>query len=204
MNVSQNETKKKIRDTALKLFSEKGYEGVSVADIAAGVGIKAPSLYKHYKSKNEIFSSIIENAESRFMEFIGTIRIDDKPVIGKLTPEILEEKMSSYVRYALHDEEYSRLRRFLTIEQYGSAEAAKLYDRIYVSYLFSYHTALFKKLINEGVMGGEDPEIMAMMYGSPIIVMIGMCDRNPEVEGEIIEKLKRHVRAFYEIYQIRK
>ena len=50
MNISQNDTKKRIRDTALKLFAERGYAGVSVSDIAVGVGIKAPSLYKHYSS----------------------------------------------------------------------------------------------------------------------------------------------------------
>ncbi len=44
-------TKKRILDEALTLFSEKGYANVFVADIAEAVGIKAPSLYKHYKSK---------------------------------------------------------------------------------------------------------------------------------------------------------
>ena len=45
------DTKKKILDVALTLFSEKGYGNVYVGQIAEGVGIKAPSLYKHYKSK---------------------------------------------------------------------------------------------------------------------------------------------------------
>lgn len=40
-------TKKRILDEALTLFSEKGYASVFVADIAKAVGIKAPSLYKH-------------------------------------------------------------------------------------------------------------------------------------------------------------
>ena len=49
------DTKKKILDVALTLFSEKGYGNVYVSHIAEGVGIKAPSLYKHYKSKRDIF-----------------------------------------------------------------------------------------------------------------------------------------------------
>ena len=44
-------TKELILDAALKLFAKKGYEAVSVAEIADAVGVKAPSLYKHYKSK---------------------------------------------------------------------------------------------------------------------------------------------------------
>ncbi len=46
-------TKERILTEALTLFSVKGYEPVTVAAIAEAVGIKAPSLYKHYKS-NEL------------------------------------------------------------------------------------------------------------------------------------------------------
>ena len=44
-------TKQKILLESLRLFSQRGYDAVSVEQIAAAVGIKAPSLYKHYKSK---------------------------------------------------------------------------------------------------------------------------------------------------------
>ena len=52
------DTKQRILDEALTLFSEKGYANVFVGDIAERVGIKAPSLYKHYKSKRAIFDAI--------------------------------------------------------------------------------------------------------------------------------------------------
>ena len=55
-------TKQKILNEALTLFSEKGYNAVYVGDIAAAVGIKAPSLYKHYKSKKDIFFRIMRSA----------------------------------------------------------------------------------------------------------------------------------------------
>ena len=51
------DTKQRILDEALTLFSEKGYANVFVGDIAERVGIKAPSLYKHYKSKKAILPS---------------------------------------------------------------------------------------------------------------------------------------------------
>ena len=44
-------TKQKILNEALSLFSEKGYSAVYVGDIAEAVGIKTPSLYKHYKNQ---------------------------------------------------------------------------------------------------------------------------------------------------------
>jgi Transcriptional regulator len=47
-------TKEKILEAALSLFAENGYDGTSVEQIAGIVGIKAPSLYKHYKGKEDI------------------------------------------------------------------------------------------------------------------------------------------------------
>ena len=64
-------TKQKILNEALSLFSEKGYSAVYVGDIAEAVGIKTPSLYKHYKSKQDIFNSCVEVFSER-MENIRT------------------------------------------------------------------------------------------------------------------------------------
>ena len=52
-------TKQRILIEAVKLFAKEGYEAVSVDQIANAVGIKAPSLYKHYKNKRDIFDSIL-------------------------------------------------------------------------------------------------------------------------------------------------
>ena len=46
--MKQGDTKQKILDKALALFSSRGYDAVSVGEIAQAVGIKAPSLYNHF------------------------------------------------------------------------------------------------------------------------------------------------------------
>lgn len=58
---ASNTTKQLIMQTAFKLFSEKGYEGTSVQEIAQGVGIKAASLYNHFPSKDAIFIACLED-----------------------------------------------------------------------------------------------------------------------------------------------
>ena len=59
------DTKQKILLESLRLFSQRGYDAVGVEQIAAAVGIKAPSLYKHYKSKKDIFDAIFEETARR-------------------------------------------------------------------------------------------------------------------------------------------
>lgn len=45
---------------AIELFSKKGCNGVSMREIAKGVGIRESSIYNHYKSKDEIIDSIFD------------------------------------------------------------------------------------------------------------------------------------------------
>ncbi|WP_433510347.1 TetR/AcrR family transcriptional regulator [Nonomuraea sp. CA-143628] len=49
-----------IRSVALELFADKGYEATTMADIGEAVGIRAPSLYKHVASKQELLAQIME------------------------------------------------------------------------------------------------------------------------------------------------
>lgn len=52
----------KIKEVALQLFSTRGYEGTSLADIAELVGIKKSSIYNHYKNKDDLFLHIFEHS----------------------------------------------------------------------------------------------------------------------------------------------
>ena len=66
------QTKEKILNAALSLFAENGYDGTSVEQIAELVGIKAPSLYKHFKGKEDILNALIDIAEERYEENFGS------------------------------------------------------------------------------------------------------------------------------------
>ena len=199
------DTKQRILLEALRLFSKRGYDAISVEQIASAVGIKAPSLYKHYKSKKDIFDAIFEDTAKRYEEFIQTISIpvtDSKQVVvfENITAEDLVQKVKSLIEYSLHDEYISKFRKMMTIEQFRSPELSKLYSDRYVNQIQNYHTDLFTKMIEAGVLKKEDPCILAMVYDAPILVMLSECDRHPEKEEECIKKLEDHVRLFYRTY----
>lgn len=48
----------------------------------------------------------------------------------------------------------------------------------------------------------EDPDTLAWMYVSPIIVLLSICDRQPEREAESLEKLDAHVKLFFRTFNI--
>ena len=65
-------TKERILQEALTLFAENGYDGTGVEQIAEKVGIKAPSLYKHFKGKEDILNALIDSAEEYYEESFGS------------------------------------------------------------------------------------------------------------------------------------
>ena len=55
-----NKTKRKIFETSMKLFAEKGYDATSIEEITAHVGVAKGTLYYHFTSKEEIFYFLVE------------------------------------------------------------------------------------------------------------------------------------------------
>ena len=199
-------TKERILREALRLFSQKGYDAVSVEQIADAVGIKAPSLYKHYKSKQDIFDAIFEETAKRYGAFTDSISVhlgdsgQDLQVFSAITADALVEKVRSLISYSLHDEFVSQFRRMMTIEQFRSPELSALYSQRYVEQIQNYNKGLFQRMIAAGVMVDEDPDLLAMMYDSPILILLGECDRHPEKEQQIMGTLEDHVRLFYQTF----
>lgn len=206
--MKQEDTKKIILKNALELFSERGYDSVSVGEIAQKVGIKAPSLYNHYKSKEEIFQAIVSETAERYEK--GTDKIDihvanvsrDIPSFKKIAAESLTEKVKQIFLYSLHDETVSRFRKMMTIEQFRSEKLAKLYSERYVDRMIAYHADIFRSLIAAGEIVNVDPITLATFYVSPIITLLGVCDRQPEREAECLDKLEKHVKLFFDTYNV--
>lgn len=201
--MKQEDTKQKILDKALELFSTQGYDSVSVGELAKAVGIKAPSLYNHFPSKQAIFDAIMESTAAQYEADTDQINIHvqdvqkDIPIFTETTEDALFEKVRQIFEYSLHNETISRFRRMMTIEQFRSPELAALYSRRYVERMLDYHAGIFQALIAAGEITAEDPDALAMLYVSPVLTLIGICDRQPERESECFEKLQNHVQLFF-------
>ena len=200
------DTKHRILDEALTLFSEKGYANVFVADIAEKVGIKAPSLYKHYKSKQAIFDAIIEEMNRRFIEEAGTLQIDgaDAEADAEIYRHIPEEKLITLGKdlflYFLHDDYTRRFRKMLTIEQFHDKQLADVYMKQYVDDPLSYQGMLLGLMVSAGVLPTEDVEIMTLHFYAPIYMLLTICDREPKREAEALKTMEAHIRQFNKLY----
>ena len=138
------DTRHRILDEALTLFSERGYANVYVGDIAERVGIKAPSLYKHYKSKRAIFEAIVDEMNENFekqakaMQINGRDAAADSAIYREMSEEHLVGLGRQLFLYYLHDDYNKRFRKMLTIEQFHDKDLAAMYSKLYVDDPLSY------------------------------------------------------------------
>lgn len=199
-------TKQKILDEALTLFSERGYNAVYVGDIAAAVGIKAPSLYKHYKSKKDIFKAILTEMESNYnkqtagLNMNGNDAGEDASIFATVSEDTLVQMGIGLFQFFLHDDYASKFRKMLTIEQFHDNDLSRLYSKQYVDDPLSYQTSIFTLISIRGVFKNVKPNIMALHFYAPIYMLLTVCDRQPEREKEALQLIEEHIRQFNFIY----
>ena len=140
-------TKEKILNEALRLFSEKGYSDVYVGDIAEAVGIKAPSLYKHFKGKQEIFDSCVEKFYERMTQVRNNLMLPETPE-AQITYETADLNNIIFFSVGLFmfywkDEVASKFRKMLMIERYRNQELNKIYEDLFVNGAVQYEEFIF-------------------------------------------------------------
>lgn len=200
-------TKQKIIDEALTLFAEKGYSAVYVGEIAKAVGIKAPSLYKHYKSKQDIFNAILDEMKRNYdkqttiLKMNGNDTKSDADIFSSVSEDTLIQMGIGLFQYFLHDDYVCKFRKMLTIEQFHNTELSLLYSKQYVDEPLVYQSEIFALLSEKGFFKQTDADIMALHFYAPIYMLLTLCDRQPEREKEALNLIEQHIRKFNHLYR---
>ncbi|MCL2527048.1 MAG: TetR/AcrR family transcriptional regulator [Defluviitaleaceae bacterium] len=194
-NKYPEETRKKILDTSLKLFLEKGYDETTVLDIVGRLGgLTRGAFYHHFKSKEEVLDAIFENCF-----------IDRHPVKQALDAEVAngQERLKLALKYGLEsnfaDEEIGDLSRlamslmqqprFLAEQVKGNQETA----------------AFLEPMVAEGMADGSikpgNPklvaELMMLLINFWLLPDIFPCSMEETIEkAEIISQVLNELLGF--------
>lgn len=190
-------TKERILEEALALFAQNGYDGTSVDQIAERVGIKAPSLYKHYKGKEDILNAIIDAAETRYEEYFGSDRN-----IGKL-PENKEDFIRitmGKISFTMHDPMIGKIRKLLVQEQFRSKRLAEITTRHQLDGIQRMYMRIIESMMKIGLFKDDDPDLLATELTAPVVLLIAKADRQPQCDKEVMESIEKHIRHFCNVY----
>ena len=198
-------TKQAILDAALDLFSVRGYEETSVAQIADAVGIRKASLYSHFASKQDILNALLREVQVQYQahSIFAQSKWDTDAMISEdleWTVDMAVKEILGHIRYILHDSKISRVRRLLTIEQFRNPALAELQTKRNYADVLRFFTELVRAFIRRGKLEDCDAEIMAAQLCLPISVWINLCDREPDREAETMALIERHIRQFFKLY----
>ena len=190
-------TRERILYAALDLISEKGYDGEGVDLIAENAGLKGPSLYRHYKGKEDIFHSLIDMVESRYEEGFG---LRNKRGESPESMDELIENAMGRIQFTMYDDVIRKTRRILAMEQFRSERMAELTTRYHLENPQKMYANIFTDMMKKGVLKQDNPESLALEFVSPVSLLIHMYDRQPEREAEILEKIRKHFEHFAKVY----
>ena len=144
--------KEEILIVALHLFARDGYEAVSVSQIAGELDMTKGALYRHYKSKRDIFDCIVQRMEQQDSEQARQNEVLEES-IEKVPEEYQNVSVEDFVGYSKSMFEYwteddfaSSFRKMLTLEQFRNEEMQNLYQQYLVSGPAEYVKDLFKNM----------------------------------------------------------
>lgn len=159
----KTQTKDKIFDTALDLFSKKGYDSVSVRTIASEVGIKESSIYNHYSSKKDILMSIL----NYFEEYFKGNPLDDENIRKLLeeNPEEFYHQGSEMFKQQIFEEKILKIMKLIFVQMYQIDEVKEVFLREILGGSTDFLSDVFEILIQKNVIGSDcNPNKLAEMY----------------------------------------
>jgi AcrR family transcriptional regulator len=159
-------TAKQIKEVALAHFAKNGYNGSSLADIAEEVGIKKPSIYSHFKGKDDLFLNVIESVTHDELSFVTHF-------------------FESYENLSLHDRLYQFLIQYT--ERYEKEDKTKfllrmaffppvhLHEQI-MSYFYSYLDKVESLLVPVFAHAVHEKEVSSITPEVATIAFLGLLD----------------------------
>lgn len=169
-NEAKKSTKEKIFDASVDLFSKKGFNDVSVREIAKQAGIREGSIYNHYKNKEAILDAIIdffksELAKSNLPEEEGSSLMDQ-------SPEVFFESGVRMFMARINISQMEKIWRLVCIETYRNEKIREFFKKELLEEPLVEWENIFRIMIEKKMIKPVNPQTLANEYWSFAIFLI--------------------------------
>ncbi len=200
----KNDTKNRILQVSLDLFSLRGYSSVSIRDICGKVGIKESSVYHHFKSKQDIFDVLCNSFTETLYALPQAFSVEMQKVTSVKDEEFIFV-CQSFVNDYLMNEKINKFIRMLIIEQSTNVQAAELYHRVLFDDALAGQKVIYQWLVGIGFLKNSDVDMMVMEYYSHVIYLfhryLAAGEITAGIRAEVNRSLLRHIQNFLVKYK---
>ncbi len=156
------DTRNKILEVSANLFANKGYDSVSLREIASLLDIKESSLYNHFKNKADIRDSLFKFfAEETYKSRPSDVELD------RMLEIMLPEEIFKFIVFQVGSQISKMLQdvaMFIHYEKFRNSLAAETYHKYMVSEPVNYYKNLIEKMIIRKMVKPIDAQLFAEQY----------------------------------------
>ena len=188
-------------EASLELFSQNGFLGTSMSDIASQLKITKGALYKHYESKQKILERIIERMAELDLERANEYEMPDAKLDNSaesythISAEKIREYSIAQFRHWTEEKFSAQFRKMLTLEQFRSKKMSGLYQNYLAAGPLEYMTEIFKKMTESKPKAKQ----VALEFYGPIFILYSIYDGvSEDKKKSVFVQLENHIKNFIE------
>jgi TetR/AcrR family transcriptional regulator len=184
----QPETRGRLLQAALDLFTQRGYSATTVREICAAAGVTKPVLYYHFKNKEGMYLALLEEPFCRFNAILATCSHLEGHIAGQLLE--LCDRIFSLIT------EHLNVARLMHVIYYGPPQGAPFFD--FEVFHLKLHD-LVKGLVADGIKNGEirpgnvDDMSWVLIGILNVVLEEQLCQRQPRLGRDDLGRLIRLV-----------
>lgn len=192
-------SKQQILQSAIDLFSQRGFHDVSVREITKGAGVKESALYNHFNSKDDLVGAILSKlGRDMGEESFPESRIPELMKRGDIEEILLYTVLNGHTHIT---EEVSKMWRFVYMEQLRDKRARDFVMNEIVTKTITFYEKLFRAFQEKGWVKPFDPHLLAFEFQNVMISISNQC-MLLRIDGidlsDMVQAAKDHVHFFSE------
>lgn len=187
-----------ILEISLKLFSEKGYKNTSVRDIAKEVGITQSGLYNHFKNKDHILETLVEDlTSSAIVKIFENKSTEELALKGK---SVLFSIATTF-KLISFDKKNEALFKLLMQELYKNSTIRNIYNEHFYQANVTKLSSIFFIMMQNNIIKSADPLFLAHEFFSPLFfyqMQVNLLKIDQKSNSSMVTLFEKHVNYFWE------
>lgn len=194
MTNKQN-TRERIKEEALNLFSIYGFAGGSVRDIGKKVGVRESALYNYFPSKEALILELINDAKKNS---VAIELLTDELLENLDKPKLFIEKFVDVLLNNWNNEKQKKYLRLILIEQFRSNKVVEISINTLIKDIINIWEMIFTQMLNYKVITKGNPKIFAEEFVYPLFLLRMQFLTKDDVNWiELKEKSNSHIQYFW-------